>query len=125
VLEISIALNILSFLMALLVPNPTWFYVVFALRGMNLAGNFISGLSLPLEFSEPHNRPTFIGLASTITGLAGIFSPMIGGALASILGYPTLFTISALVGAIAFSMMRWLVRDPRHAPAPIALSSIS
>ena len=125
VLEISIALNVLSFLMALLVPNPTWFYLVFALRGMNLAGNFISGMSLPLEFSGPQNRPTFIGLASTLIGLAGIFSPLIGGTLAGIVGYPTLFSVSAVVAAIAFCMMHWLVLDPRHIPVTAVLPAVS
>jgi len=116
VLQISIAANILSFILALVAPSPAWFYAVFALRGVNLAGNFISGMSLPLEFSEPKNRPTFIGLTSTAAGLAGTFAPIIASGFASAFGYPTLFAISASIAAIAFVLMRWVVRDPRHIP---------
>jgi len=114
VLEISILANIACFLLALLVPDPAWFYAIFALRGVTMAGNFISGLSLPLEFSKPEDRPTFIGLASTLPGLAGSISPLLAGALAGWLGYPALFALSAAVAIAAFCMMKWLVRDPRH-----------
>lgn len=114
ILEISIGANILSFLLALIAPSPSWFYAIFALRGINLAGNFISGLSLPLEFSEPMNRPTYIGLASTIAGIAGALAPIIAGGLASTIGYPMLFAISATIAGFAFILMRWLVLDPRH-----------
>lgn len=114
VLEISILLNITSFILALIASSPIWFYAIFALRGMNGAGNFISGLSLPFEFSEPRDRPTYIGLASTLPGIAGILAPLLGGGLASIFGYPTLFAISTVIAVIAFGMMKWLVLDPRH-----------
>ena len=114
VLEISILLNISSFILALLASSPVWFYVIFALRGMNMAGNFISGLSLPLEFSEPQDRPTYIGLASTLPGVAGTIAPLLAGLLASAVGYPLLFAITTALAIVAFGMMKWLVRDPRH-----------
>jgi len=114
VLEISILSNIACFVLALFAPSPVWFYAIFALRGMNLAGNFISGLSLPLEFSEPQDRPTFIGLASTLPGIAGTIAPLIAGVLAGIIGYPVLFAITTVIAIIAFGLMKWLVRDPRH-----------
>jgi MFS family permease len=114
VLEISILLNIASFILALLASSPLWFYAIFALRGMNMAGNFISGLSLPLEFSQPQDRPTYIGLASTIPGIAGTIAPILAGALAGTLGYPLLFAITSVIACIAYGMLKWLVRDPRH-----------
>ena len=115
-LEISILLNITVFILALLASSPLWFYAIFALRGMTLAGNFISGLSLPLEFSAPQDRPTFIGLASTLPGLAGMIAPLLAGALAGVIGYPLLFAITTVIAIAAFGMMKWLVRDPRHLP---------
>jgi MFS family permease len=114
VLEISILFNISSFILALLAPSPAWFYAIFALRGMNMAGNFISGLSLPLEFSEPQDRPTYIGLASTLPGVAGTFAPLLAGVLAGVVGYSLLFAITTAIAIVAFGMMKWLVRDPRH-----------
>jgi len=114
VLEISILMNVISFILALIAPSPIWFYAIFALRGMNQAGNFISGLSLPFEFCEPHERPTYIGLASTIPGVAFTVAPLIGGTLAKMTGYPILFVISTVIAILSFIMMRWFVRDPRH-----------
>jgi MFS family permease len=114
VLEISIAVSIASFVVALFAPDPAWFYLVFALRGVVAAGSFVSSMSLPLEFSAPQDRPTYIGLASTVPGIAGAVAPMIAGGLATFTGYPALFLASALISALAFGMMRWGVRDPRH-----------
>ena len=114
VLEISILGNIACFILALLASSPVWFYAIFALRGINNAGNFISGMSLPLEFSEPQDRPTYIGLASTLPGIAGTFAPLLAGILAGVIGYPLLFAITTVIAIVSFGMMKWLVRDPRH-----------
>ncbi len=119
VLEISIFANILVLGLALVASSPVWFYAVFALRGLTLSGSFISGFSLPLEFTDAQNRPTFIGLANTIPGIAGTVAPLLAGGLAKTLGYPTLFAVCAVIAITAFGMMKWLVRDPRHlSPLP-------
>jgi MFS family permease len=115
VLEIGILANIAVLVLALLASSPAWFYAIFALRGVTQAGGFISGLSLPLEFADPQNRPTFIGLANSLPGIAGALSPLLAGVLARGLGYPLLFAISAAVAIAAYAMMKWLVADPRHA----------
>lgn len=114
VLELGILINFSAFVIALLAPAPAWLYIAFGLRGMNLAGNFISGTSLPLEFSDPQNRPTFIGLASTVPGIAGAVAPILAGGLAGMIGYQWLFSISAVITAATFCLMHWLVKDPRH-----------
>jgi MFS family permease len=114
VLEIAILTNVAVLALALLASSPLWFYAVFALRGATLAGNFISGLSLPLEFSDPANRPTFIGLANTLPGIASTFAPLIAGLLANAVGYPVLFTLAGGITIAALLLMRFLVRDPRH-----------
>ena len=114
VLEISIALSIASFIAALAAPDPNWFYLVFALRGITSAGTFVSATSLPLEFSEPQDRPTYIGLASTLPGFAGAIAPMIAGGLAALTGYPFLFIASAALSLAAFGYLRWVVHEPRY-----------
>ena len=116
VLEITIAMSVASFVAALFAPDPAWFYLVFALRGVVGAGNFVSGMSLPLEFSKPQDRPTYIGLASTLPGIAGAVAPMVAGGMAAFTGYPALFLASAVISAGAFGLMRWVVKDPRHVP---------
>jgi MFS family permease len=113
VLEISLVLNIVSLIMAVFAPNPAWFYGIFFFRGVNQAGNFLAGISIVMEFSEPENRPTFIGLANTIPGIAGGIAPLLGGWMASVTSYPWLFALSAVIGVLAFGLLHWLVREPR------------
>jgi MFS family permease len=117
VLEISIFFNVAAFILALIAASPEWFFAVFALRGISLAGNFVSGMSLPLEFSEPQDRPTYIGLAGTIPGTAGAIAPILAGILASALGYPVLFVVSIVIAVASLGCLHWIVRDPRiHHP---------
>jgi len=113
VLEFSIIFNILAFGLALLAFSPIWFYAIFALRGISLAASFVSGMSFPLEFSEPKDRPTYIGLAGTVPGIAGAIAPILGGVLASAIGYNVLFSVSIFVAVISLGCMHWLVHDPR------------
>jgi MFS family permease len=113
-LEIALIFNVAAFLMALLATTPGWFFVVFMLRGISMAASFVSSMSFPLEFSEPKDRPTYIGLASTIPGVAGAVAPILGGILASTLGYTVLFSTSIVIGLAALSTLHWIVRDPRY-----------
>jgi MFS family permease len=118
VLEIAIVFNIASFFLALVAPSPLWFFAVFALRGMSLAASFVSGMAFPLEFSQPQDRPTYIGLASTIPGITGALAPILAGILASAVGYSIVFMISVFVAIGSLYCMHVLVRDPRHLPTP-------
>jgi MFS family permease len=114
VLEIAIVFNIAAFSLAILAAAPVWFFGVFALRGISMAGTFVSGMSLPLEFSEPKDRPTYIGLAGTIPGAAGAISPILAGLLASFAGYPILFVVSIILAFGSLGFMHWSVREPRQ-----------
>ena len=65
-LEISLLLSVILLVLAILAPNPRWFFVIFFLRGAVNAGTFISCISIVYEFTDAENRPTYIGLANTI-----------------------------------------------------------
>lgn len=113
VLEISILFNVLSFLLAIISPAPVWFYAVFALRGVGLAGTFVSGMAFPLEFSQPQDRPTYIGLSGTLPGITAAIAPFLGGILASVVGYQPLFLISIALAIGTYYCLHWIVKDPR------------
>jgi MFS family permease len=113
ILEISLVLNIASLVAAILAPSPFWFYSIFFFRGVTMAGNFLAGISIVMEFCTPSDRPTYIGLANTLPGIAGGVAPLLGGWLALQAGYPWLFAVSAVVGLAGFFMLRWFVREPR------------
>jgi MFS family permease len=112
-LEICILVSTASLVLAILAPSPVWFFAVFFLRGAMAAGNMMSGVSIVLEFAKPEDRPTYIGLANTIPGIMASIAPLFGGWLASVAGYPWMFTLSAVIALAGFGMLRWSVREPR------------
>ena len=117
VLEISVLLGTLAMGLAAVAPHHAWFYVVFALLGAMVASFLLSGLMIALEFGSPEIRPTYIGLNNTVSGIAGGVAPLVGGWLARAIGYRALFLAAFAIGLAGVAMLRWLVREPRHAHA--------
>lgn len=113
-LEISLMLNVLSLFLAILAPNPWWFFPIFFLRGAVNAGTFISCISIVYEFTDPDNRPTYIGLANTIPGASAAVAPLIGGWLAGAVSYRAMFILATVIGVLGWAVLRFGVRDPRH-----------
>lgn len=111
-LEICMVLSVLSIVMAIFAPSPFWFFPIFFLRGAVYAGTFISGISIIYEFTDAENRPTYIGLANTIAGVAGGAAPLIGGWLAGAVSYQVMFILSAVIGALGLVLLRFTVREP-------------
>jgi MFS family permease len=114
-LEICLLVSILSVVLAFLAPSPWWFFPIFFLRGAVNAGTFISGISIVYEFTAAENRPTYIGLANTIPGVAAAIAPLIGGWLAGAVSYRAMFVLATLIGVLSWILLRFMVRDPRHA----------
>jgi len=102
-------------LVALLAPSPQWFYLVFLAWGMAIAAEMVSGQLILLEFAGPDDRPTYVGLGNTVTGIFNAAAPVLGGWIASLAGFRPLFVISALLTVCAWAALRWRVREPRHA----------
>lgn len=113
-LEICMIVSVLSLGLAIFAPDPWWFFLVFFLRGTVGAITFISGISIVYEFTDAENRPTYIGLANTIPGVAGSIAPLIGGWLAGAVSYPVMFTLAAVFGIVSYLLLRFTVREPRH-----------
>ena len=127
-LEICIMLSIISLGLAIIAPSPLWFFPIFFLRGSVMAGTFISGISIVYEFTDAETRPTYIGLANTIPGVAGAIAPLIGGWLAVVINYQAMFILSAIIAAISWALLRFAVREPRKinpSPLPSEPPSIS
>ncbi len=101
-----------AFGLAWLVPNPSWYYAVFALLGFTYGSGFVSGILGVMEFCEPERRPTYAGLANTTVGIVGSLAPLLGTALAA-LDYRWLFAISTLLSLLAATLMQWWVKEPR------------
>ncbi len=113
-LEICWLLNVVLLVLAIVAPNPAWFFVVFFLRGAINAGTMLSSISIVYEFTDPDNRPTYIGLANTIPGIAVVIAPLIGGWLVGAISYQAMFIFSAVIGAASWVLLRFTVREPRQ-----------
>ena len=118
-------LSVLTLGLAILAPSPLWFFPIFFLRGAVNAGLNISGISIVYEFTDAENRPTYIGLANTIPGVAGSIAPLIGGWLAGAISYQAMFILSAIIGAISWALLRFGVVEPRKIkPASLLSESL-
>jgi MFS family permease len=113
-LEICMALSAFSLILAIIAPSYLWFFPIFFLRGAVNAGTFISGISIVYEFTDAENRPTYIGLANTIPGVAAAIAPLMGGWLAGAISYQAMFILAAVIGVISWALLRFAVREPRQ-----------
>ncbi|OGO72305.1 MAG: hypothetical protein A2Z49_07105 [Chloroflexi bacterium RBG_19FT_COMBO_56_12] len=112
-LEICALLSIAYLVLAIAARSPLWFYPIFFLRGAVNAGGFLSGISIVYEFTGPENRPTYIGLANTLSGAAGAVAPLVGGWMVGAVSYRSMFILSALFGLVGWVLLRFAVREPR------------
>lgn len=113
-LELGSVAAFLGYLMAWLAAAPGWYYAVFFLLGVASAAVLVSGILVVLEFSAQDRRPTYVGIANTGVGLAGMVAPLIGAGLAMV-SYDLLFAVAAAVSLLAAGLFRWQVREPRWA----------
>jgi len=100
--------------LAWLAASAEWYYAVFALSGIASSAVMGSAILVVMEFCEPQRIPTYVGIGNTGVGLIGIIAPLIGAGLAQV-NYRLLFAVSSCVGWVAFILMCWWVREPRHA----------
>ena len=101
--------------LALLSPSIEAFGVVFALLGVHLAANNVSGLNVLLEFApSAAERPTYIGLGLTTVAPLAFAAPILAGLSADAWGFPAVFVAAGLFGLAALVLLLARVRDPRH-----------
>ncbi|MEM7128141.1 MAG: MFS transporter [Chloroflexota bacterium] len=111
-LELSAFVAILAFGMAWLSPEAWWFIAVFFLMGLFRGVRMVSSMLVVLEFCASEKRPTYLGLANTLTGIGSMVAPLIGAALV-LIGYSWVFVASMLTSVAALLMLRFWVNDPR------------
>lgn len=112
-MELSVAALAAAFALAWIAPSPAWYYGVFLLLGFFNAGTMVSGLLIVMEFTDRSRRPTYVGVANTAVGIANLVAPLIGGWIA-LMGYDSLFLLSAVGGCLGLLLLRFWVLDPRY-----------
>ena len=113
-LRCSAAIYAVAFALAWLAPEESWFFPVFLLLGVATGAQIVSRILIVMEFGEPQRRPTYLGLANTIGGLASMAGPLLAAWLAGI-NFGLVFAVSAGIAAVALVVLIVWVRDPRFA----------
>jgi MFS family permease len=98
--------------LAIVAPNEWWYLPVFALVSVGFSSNLVSRFNMVVEFCDPERRPTYLALSSSVLGPTGIVA-LLGGALASIVGYNGLFVIAGLLALSSAMCLVFGVREPR------------
>ena len=103
----------LAALSAWLATSQVWLVVTYGLLGAFIAGETTSSLNICLEFSTPADRPTYIGLTNTLMAPVLALAPLLGGWLATIMGYRGLFAVAAITALLGALLLTLWVREPR------------
>jgi MFS family permease len=94
------------------------FGVVFVLTGLQVASVNVSNLNVLLEFAPTaEERPTYVGLGTTLLAPVAFAAPIAAGLLVEAAGMRAMFATAATAGALALGVLLTCVRDPRHARA--------
>jgi MFS family permease len=88
--------------------------LLYVLLGVYEGSAMLGFLNFVLEISPPGQRPTYMGLTNTLTGIL-ILLPMLGGLLLERTSYPVLFAAAAL-GTLAAAILALTLPNPRVEP---------
>jgi MFS family permease len=104
-------------LLALGAPSIGLFAAVFALSGIQIASISVSSMNVLLEFAPtPDERPTYVGLGSTLLAPVVFAAPLAAGMLADVAGFSWVFAAAALGGVLSAGVLIARMRDPRQHP---------
>ncbi len=112
VLMLGNVATVLSIAIALLAPDVTWFYLVFALTGIVNTTQWSTILTITVQFSSVAERPFYIGMANTLIAPVTIFAPIIGGWLVDAASFELAFTLFALAAMLSLLVYLIPMRDP-------------
>ena len=110
----GVAAMLAANLTALAAPSVDVLALAFALWGVQVAAVHVSNLNILLEFAPaPEERPTYIGLGTTILAPVAVGAPLAAGLVADALGFEAVFAAAGVAGVLSVIVLGGRVRDPR------------
>ena len=102
--------------MALLIAvhQPWAIFLSFCALGAGNSGYMMSQQTMVLEFGERADVAMRLALSTTIEGMISCVGPLIGGVVATTLGYGVLMSFSLAFLAAAFLLLVFKVSEPRR-----------
>ena len=105
---------VLGLTLLIIAPSVVWVFPAFAFMSIANSGHFIGDINIVMEFSSISDRPTYIGLARTLTGPVLLIAPILAGAIVQIRNYQTMFAVSIFFSVIGLILLVKLVVEPRQ-----------
>jgi MFS family permease len=106
-----------SALLAWMLPDIQFFFLVFILASMGNVTFWTIGMAYTLDFGTEGERPTYVGMANTLIAPSAILAPLVGGWIADSFGYQATFITAAFCSALTVLVLRFLVPDLKKSPA--------
>ena len=114
-LVISAASMVFAALFALASTDVAGLIPAFICLACALASDGVSHYNIVLEFADPGDQPTFIGLTNTLIAPFTFVGPILGGWIAAAFNIDVLFVVSLGFGIIGGALLLWWVQEPRNA----------
>lgn len=119
ILVCSAALNIAATLAAMIGNHLVLYYLAFIFAGVSQGASKISLMAIIPEFCSAEERPTFLGLANSISGLAFIVASLAGGMIADLFNDRVAYGLTAILVGLGLWVLLKHVKDPRTVVFPI------
>jgi MFS family permease len=104
---------VLALLTLLLIHVVPSLYIAFFLMGLGQSAWVIGDLNIAMEFDKGPQRPTYIGLARTLTSPVLLVAPILAGGLVELFDYPFMFAFALLFSLLGLALLVLGVTDPR------------
>ncbi|MDP1632380.1 MAG: MFS transporter [Caulobacter sp.] len=116
VLLLSIAGWIAATVLLMTFNAPAAIFLAFCILGAAQAGYSMASQTMILEFGHRDDLSMRIGISATAEGVTATLGPLVGGAVADLLGYSVVFGASLGLLAAGFVVLLIAVREPRARP---------
>lgn len=118
VLMLSIGAWIASTVLLLTLNQPVAVFLAFFGLGAAQAGYMMASQTMILEFGHRDDLAMRIAISATAEGITATIGPLLGGAVADLMGYNVVFGASLGLLASALILLIAVVRDPRGRQTP-------
>jgi len=115
ILLLSLVAWIAATLLLMNVHDLTWTFAAFFGLGAAQSGYMMAAQTMILEFGHRDDMPMRIAFSATAEGIMASLGPLVGGIMATALGYEVVFGVSIAFLAAALALLVMFVKEPRTA----------
>lgn len=113
ILLLSLIAWICSTVLLMSFHDLAWTFAAFFGLGAAQSGYMMSAQTMILEFGDRDDMPMRIAFSATAEGIMASIGPLVGGIMATALGYEMVFGVSIGFLAAALLLLTFMVKEPR------------